>query len=716
MEQLPDAAHFVHGLASDAKISESFRQTVKAMGHEISVHGQASFGSILRAISACGEEFMTQMEHAQSPERLQFYSNAYATLIRFENALWGDSMTKCADKVWHLASASGLYSVESHPDIAPKGATHREAVNLDALVVHGKEYPATEEGINQIVRDAASMRKDPEAIHKMAKDLWEQRGDLTQLVDSNILQGKVLRLYEAAADAFLAKGLHDQATSVHIESLKSVSYSASHTLHNIAHAIGENSFQRKLPDGTNCNLGAHFSSLDSTNLKGANLHAVQKEYPTGTVTQFTFELTHHARPTVDRMVAHVESQQKQYQDAGIQVAVKNSSFTYEGMDDKGLFGVETSRNRVIDKTAKEIVLEGIGRVVVPQDKAIGTTYNRIQVHLEAGKSLEDLQTALSMIGLGSILATTTSEDRECHKIWQLFRAYEPSAALSLERNADFHNKSPAELLKAITEKSPQMEKIFANELKRVGFEEVLPGKLRVSIPSLVEEVQQGCMGFMHEIGTLMDDKTLALRLAGTLCVGLLSSQQRFQAGMTKYAGESSFEDHKTGGADSCFMRYQDRENLEFIRSFASDEEEVEEAGGFKELFLGISPDVVKLNPYQYAEDNYGVRNLQNPKSSKYESRMNLLEFRDTMQSDYSSENEVMVKDRVAPKFIRGVYMSKNMGSVKEKTVEHLRKLGYVTTQEGRDFLQLDDRQIAVDEFFVMGGNIALFWDKVAQKE
>lgn len=144
MEHLPNA-DFIHHLANDTGLSEGLRQTVKALGHELSVLGQVSTGQLTHAIDSFGKAFMAEMKsESATPEQLQFYSKAYASLIRLDNARWGDSTTKCADKVWNLASVKQLYSLESHQDIAPRSAM-KEARQLAKQEVKMAEQAAVSE-------------------------------------------------------------------------------------------------------------------------------------------------------------------------------------------------------------------------------------------------------------------------------------------------------------------------------------------------------------------------------------------------------------------------------------------------------------------------------------------------------------------------------------------------------------------------------------------
>jgi hypothetical protein len=99
-------------------------------------------------------------------------------------------------------------------------------------------------------------------------------------------------------------------------------------------------------------------------------------------------------------------------------------------------------------SATEIVFEGVGKVILGNNKESGCMYNWIQVEMEpnlpAGEGLHKLQQMLTTLGLGPVLGQQTSESDERMKIAQLVRAFYPS--LSAEKKDELIQYLLAEMI------------------------------------------------------------------------------------------------------------------------------------------------------------------------------------------------------------------------------------------------------------------------------
>lgn len=597
-----------------------------------------------------------------------------------------------------------------------------------------------EKDLDQI---AITLRDDsPTKVLYIAQALWEKKDNssLVSLAEKNVLQTKILELIEMSARKFIQNGFIEEAILARKEAAE-ISFSSFHPLDNLEKAITEKSCLIDTKTFGQVNLGAHFNKLDTSQLKGSNLRGVKKEVKykdeIKSFFEFNFDLMPAYRERFNEQVKIIQEQQALYHELGLSIKVKSSTFEYRFFE-KGLFLPENHAKNVKLGSSTEIQFQGIGKVIIGSDPAIWTNYNRVTIQIDSDKSLSDLQQMLTQLGLGSLLGVSSQNDREKIKLMYLFRAFYPKEAFVLERNPSFYENSIEEMKRQIILSNSVMEAFIEHFFPTMGETEILPGKIRYTIPALIDSAKDGgALGLVHEIaGEKRQDKIECL--VGILKNGLIATQQRWDSGAF-YQGQSSKADHSYGGADSVFARLVTKNTIEEMRE--EEKEELEESPSLSpvetssstlqttmmnqlqeindffgkmeqepekkqvkiiekpgRIVLQIKLKAVELNPYQYVYDNYGSRNpattfSKNSRQVSYKDRLNLLDFILAVKETETDEEELMFKNRLAPNYFFGVVVSKQL---KNEIIDRLQKENLLNVKNN----VLCYQDIPIDEFIL----------------
>lgn len=168
------------------------------------------------------------------------------------------------------------------------------------------------------------------------------------------------------------------------------------------------------------------------------------------------------------------------------------------------------------------------------------------------------------------------------------------------------------------------------------------------------------------------------KIESLVCVikkGLVATQSRFQAGVL-IEGTSSESDLASGGGNYVFTH--------LINERLKDQFFLSERG----VEVLIDLDATNLPSFGYREDTFGSR-----RSDDYKVRGNLVDTFDTEKN--ISRNEVMIKDRIPPKFFKGILVHSQ--EVKKQLVERFLKEGWVlkTTSDGAEYFDIDGKQLFI---------------------
>jgi hypothetical protein len=93
-------------------------------------------------------------------------------------------------------------------------------------------------------------------------------------------------------------------------------------------------------------------------------------------------------------------------------------------------------------------------------------------------------------------------------------------------------------------------------------------------------------------------------------------------------------------------------------------------------------EVLNRGGYGFPTDVFGVKNSNNPQYEYYEQRNNLVKF--TNEIDDNIDNEVMVKNRIGPEFIKGFTVANQYD--KSMLMQKLRTEGLVELRGNVEYI------------------------------
>jgi hypothetical protein len=205
-------------------------------------------------------------------------------------------------------------------------------------------------------------------------------------------------------------------------------------------------------------------------------------------------------------------------------------------------------------------------------------------------------------------------------------------------------------------------------LNNMEAEEILPGKFRFFIKGIKDQAYSwGARALTASITGAYSDEEVAKRIANILKLGMLSTENRFKMDMG-VSGLSSYSDFYTGGADSVFTQMIFKQDID-------DKTELDDFYYFGKARLIFSLDPLESCSYQYFYDYYGIR-----KGDAYRKRPGLLDFITSPlhKQYYFPGNEVMIKDRIDPKYITAIVVRTE--EEKFQLIGNLSKYGLVDNQ------------------------------------
>ncbi len=414
--------------------------------------------------------------------------------------------------------------------------------------------------------------------------------------------------------------------------------------------------------GNQYDFGSYFNGYGKQLVKGMNVHFKNE----GDKTTLDFKVNHVFRERLEKVIQDLEHTSQE--------------------DLKDLFKVFGSHIKDVSITRKtishphwdtfneiyEIHLQGLGTISVGAFRDNITLFDKISVEMDKGKSLYDFHEALSFLKLDDALRQSAFQDMEKMKMGFLFRMFDPHNATFFERSDDFFDLSLEAFKQEIFCRSPEMGKVFENYLPRLQLRETIGGKKRLALDGLADELTaKGARGLTAAItGTWWSDQEMYERVASILKMGMISSEMRNESGMNK-KGLSSGTDYFTGGADTVFTQMitdKQKSYSDSMYSFWSD------------VSLMISPKILESGTYQYHDDSFGTRLVDNDEwwwlGNKYPYRPDIFNFLKEERNYHNWDNEVMVKDRIPPEFFTGILVSDQ--NTKLDLLDYLRKAGLVT--------------------------------------
>lgn len=499
------------------------------------------------------------------------------------------------------------------------------------------------------------------------------RKTLPEALETNPSLGTILhKLYETVALLFFQEGNVEDAFKIRALAAEATIFPLSHPLQQMSESIAA---RTKLQ--LNADFGAHFSELDSGSLKGGNLRAWSRVIDNRPVNRFEFKISKHTRNSVQSTLNYIKNNMKSFEETlplmlkGREITISDVPYTFPCKTPSGTY---TTINGYTPQNAwaVQIQIEGIGKVTIGNDTNYGCMINNVTVDMSPdfkdGEGLKTLHQMLTVLGLGPILTSQSKQDDQRIQMAQLFRAYCPREALQMEQAMEFY-EWPVQSLRALIEFSiPYMKEIFKKYLddtpelmKKI---EIYPGRSVWSITDLADQMRaQGAYGLMRGAGSKSIEAGIET-VCDLLSYGELSSQDRFQAGKIKM-GTSSQEDLASGGGDQVFGR---------LINHALVDRSIEDFNFHGHVQVLMDLDVVNRGSYAFFADQFGVKHFQDINYKSYVQRPNLIEFAQIVTRDFCN-NEVMIKNRVGPEYIKGLVVATEEN--KAKLIAALRIKGLI---------------------------------------
>lgn len=443
------------------------------------------------------------------------------------------------------------------------------------------------------------------------------------------------------------------------------------------------------------NFGSQFHGNGKGSVKGMNLQ-FRTHYVDGkNKTQLDFKVNHVFRDRLASLLKELESfdakELKEFLDLTHSHAknIKIEQLPFKFSEDAQPYG-----------SVCKVHLEGLGSISIGNDTSFPNLYDRVTVEIDEDKSLYELHELLSFFNLDDTLKVSSDEDIERLKVGQLFRMFHPKEATLLEREESFFTLPLEDLKALISSKVPEMQKTLAEYLPKMEAREILPGRMRYALPGLADKLYDlGARGLVSTITGPQNE--VYDRAASAIKMGMLAAEMRYSNGMSVH-GLGPTIDFIYGGADSVFTQLlTDRNIAEKINLDAN-------------LYPGnirflISLDMLETSTYQYDSGLCGTRmlftdNWWEPMLEKlreenisftldaemveslrdfrpYKDRQNIEEFiKYEKEAGFSLGHEVMVKERIPPQFITGIFVPDM--ETRDLLVENFRTRGVIANLDG----------------------------------
>lgn len=446
----------------------------------------------------------------------------------------------------------------------------------------------------------------------------------------------------------------------------------------------------------NDHFGAHFHGLGKGLVKSANLCFRTQVIDGKVLTELDFKINHVFRTSLQETIDQLSSMDKHVLRAILNRTESHGKDIRIERNQPFPLGQETMGN------ATKITMDGLGTIFIGSSSDIPTLYNRVVVRMDADKTINDFHELLSFFHLDASFQISTSDDIERLKIGHLFRVFYPKEALAFERSEAFFF-NPIEQIKAqITEFVPEMEAIFDTYLNQMTPGEILPGKMRYRIKGLAQKTfEHGARALTAAITGGYSNRVLFERIGSILRTGMMSSETRISFGNGD-RGMSTWEDFASGGADSVFTQMISENHCKKGTKLSSFHYN-------SDVRLIISLDALETGTYQYLNDKFGNRCMNDRWDNSYSLRPGILNFIDRLQKNtpmneelndlfidkFYMGNEVMVKERIDPSFFKKIIVS-NSGKRQE----------LITYLDQNNLIQ-DNRILGhlVDEFIVVENTV-----------
>lgn len=499
-------------------------------------------------------------------------------------------------------------------------------------------------------------------------------------------QGIATRMLRRAGDILIHQNKPQLALVVANLSMSVIRFPSSHPLFDMEKGIAERSSLHPLPG-----LGAFFSNLGTSEMKGGIIRAVNCTVDGQKTLFFTLKLTHVSRDNVQKWVELFEHNPM----PGI--TVSTVPYMYRERRSDGTFSNRPDLGYICGM-AKRISIQNLGSLTLGADPLYGAMYNRLEVEIPGGhppgQGLHILHMLFSSIGLPTALTEQSPQDDRKIQLFQIFHTFFPKQAFLLERNQAWVEMTAETLLGTMIAQVPESIPLFHHYLDggRMEKKEILPGCSIWHITDLADRLRSAnAWGFMSGIGLPGGSFGEATdRAILMLQNGALSTQCRYDAGVIT-PGASAKEDHMKGGADCVFTRL-------ITSNLASMPIQYIPFSGSIQVLYDLS--LINRGGYAYPEDQYGIRNPADRDGDTYRFRDSLVQTAQQVDRERHESNEFLLKFGIMPSSIVGLVVGSE--DDKRALIAKLQEKGLVIDRDGRLYIKTRDIDRPVDEFIHVG--------------
>lgn len=333
---------------------------------------------------------------------------------------------------------------------------------------------------------------------------------------------------------------------------------------------------------------------------------------------------------------------------------------------EGQFRTDTPGYKMPNTSQIVYEFKGVGKVIIGNCPGVKCIENQVYVEAIPKDSIEEtlsnIKIMLTALGMPPVLVQSRKEDVQKKALLHVFRSFFPREAAHIERDGKTFQIPPQALQELIVQMQPEMRDLFRESLD----DNLLPRKVttivggktttRVNISDKMRE--KGALGLMAGMDGTVESRapllSKMLRPTEQGGIGMISSQMRFSKGIISI-GQSSYTDHKEGGASGVFTRLITKELAEKKR--------IDDMVFHGSIQLLIDLEAAnKPSTYGFDSDAYGTRS-----GGPYFSRLNLIELTETLQKPreerfgrpialekYGTANEIVIRDSIPPEHIVGI--------------------------------------------------------------
>ncbi|MCH9609204.1 MAG: hypothetical protein S4CHLAM45_04270 [Chlamydiales bacterium] len=437
----------------------------------------------------------------------------------------------------------------------------------------------------------------------------------------------------------------------------------------------------------------HLDSLDTSVLKNGSMHVKKMTIDGKPYTRLMFKVNPHERKRLKTTIAKLKKESNR---RGVERLLPKFTFLQVRNESDGYYPVQPnntfkSKNFYRVGAGTNLQFDDMGIIRIGDDPDVYTHYNRVQIFIPADSTdmEKKVHTMLSVVGLGGVLFAQRQMDDERMKIFHLLRYFHPRKARTFETDPHYFSISPYHLQRDIIAKIPSMKEVFMTHLvdqpELMYKQEIYPGKEVWAIKGGADSIRKvGGIGIMSGVGSRGLKINAFKTIAKILEHGSMSSQDRFENGWIAH-GISSKADLEAGGGDHVYTRLVTRNDID-QRSIDS-----YYFSGHVQVLYDLK--LLERGGFAFRSDQYGSKKI-----ASYRRRLNFVSLARKLMLHGSSSNEFMIKNRIPPKYIKGLVVPTETD--KAELLSALRKAGRIERKGEQEFIKNID--VLASDFIHVG--------------